>query len=130
MYTRKRKTVELPVAYRLHFKWDKFKFLFDEFAVFVGKTVTLSGKLLTVGDVNINWYKSNDPKTLKLNKILKNSELDQFVQKPTYTNRNILDLLFGSVADLTSGHAIVNTGLNINKPGFPKEKVKKAGYTS
>jgi hypothetical protein len=130
-------SLRLLVVYRLHPKYKKnginSNLFFDEFTDLVSKFVTFPGKLLIVGDFNIHWNKPNDPNTLKLNDILKNFELDQFVQKPTHTSGNILDLVLSRrddsvvkcvrVSDLISDHAIIDIDLKIDKPGLPKKTV-------
>ena len=65
----------------------------DEFQTYIDSRVTMSGKLIVLGDFNFHYEKSNQPDTKKLHDLIFSLNLKQHVSETTHIHGHQLDLV-------------------------------------
>ena len=77
-----------------------FTFL-EEFQEYIDSRVTMSGRLVVVGDFNFHYERPDLADTKKLHDLLYSLDLEQHVHEPTHIRGHCLDLVISRSDELT-----------------------------
>jgi len=112
----------------------------DEFTDLLEKLSAENGKLIIVGDFNINWLNKSNQERKQLKDILDSFGLVQHINEPTHQNGHLLDYIISrgtdeliansSVSDLISDHHVLHASLTCGRAHPPLKEVTFRQYSN
>jgi len=135
--------VRLVVIYRMPpSSRNKIKqsLFINEFTDLLERLSAENGKLIIVGDFNVNWLNKTNQERKQLNDILDSFGLIQHITEPTHQNGHLLDYIISrgtdelitnsSVSDLISDHHVLHASLTCGRAHPPVKEVTFRHYSN